>query len=146
MGVRPVPSDGVVFELADRDADERPDTVHIGEVEMDTSEFVNKLNAVADAAESLTRLESELDALRATGLTEQDIRDLLYGRNSSLNKTTIEAVQSTLGEVESDMGHGSGRRELLIRLVADVSGEGIKDTQEVFDELDRLNDKYGDDK
>jgi hypothetical protein len=72
------------------------------------------------------------------------VRDLLYGRNSSLNKRTIEAVQATLGEVESDSGHDGGRRRLLIRLVADISGEGLNDTEQVFDELDRLNDKYGD--
>lgn len=123
--------------------EEPPETVVIEDAEMDAEAFIDTLEELADAASDLSRLADDLQALRQTGLREEDVVDLLYGRNSGLTKTTIETVIETIDDVRDDTEKSTGREQLLRRLVADLSNETQADTQEVFDELSRLHERYG---
>jgi uncharacterized membrane protein YdfJ with MMPL/SSD domain len=121
------------------DEDERPAEVIVETSErVDASEFVAGLDALADAAHSIDRIQRDLEAIRSVGLRDNDVRDLIYGRNSGLAKRDIEAV---LGGI-SDVQHGRG--DLLVKLLADVSALSQTDTREVLDELRDLRDHYGD--
>jgi uncharacterized membrane protein YdfJ with MMPL/SSD domain len=120
------------------DADERPDEVAIETSErVDAAEFVAQLEALADAAEAINRIQRDLEAVRGVGLRDDDVRDLIYGRNSGLAKRDIEAVFGGISDVEQ------GRGDLLVKLLADVSGLSQTDTREVLDELRDLRDRYG---
>jgi hypothetical protein len=121
------------------DEDERPDEVAVETTEpVDASEFVAKLDALADAAEAIERIQSDLEAVRSVGLRDNDVRDLIYGRNSGLAKRDIDAVFGGIDDIER------GRGDLLVKLLADVSGLSQTDTREVLDELRELRDHYGD--
>lgn len=129
------------------DEDDRPDEIEIDDTTIDTAEFHDRLETIADVAESIGTLATDLRALRSTGLDDSDVVDLLYGRSNGLTKTTIETVMSTLDDVDDqvDRPGRSGRRDLLVRLVADLGKTGKTETTEVFDELERLHSKYGSD-
>lgn len=120
------------------DEEERPEEGGVETSErVDASEFVAWLEALADAAESVDRIQSDLEAIRSVGLRDDDVRDLIYGRNSGLAKRDIEAVFGGI----SDVQHGRG--DLLVKLLADVSGLSQSDTREVLNELRDLRDHYG---
>lgn len=121
------------------DEDGRPDEIEVREdLTIDTAEFHDRLGAVADAADALDTLASDAAAIRRSGLYDDDVEALLYGRNSSLTKSTISAVMDALDGVSGS----ADREELLVTLIADVSGEGKVDTREVFEELSRLRSRY----
>lgn len=128
-------------ELADDN--QLPATVTVGDIEIDAAEFVDRFNAVAEAMDSLDALASNVAALRRTGLRDNDVVDLLYGRNHGLTKTTIAAVLDGLDEIERDLERD--REELLVTLVADTSDVGKRDVRETFEELASLRAQYGDD-
>lgn len=119
------------------DEEAPPETVVIDDIELDGSEFAERLEAISKAADQLSVLADDARALRESRLDEGDVRDLIYGRNSGLNKSTIEAVFDGLDDV------GRGDDQLLVRLVADVSGLSISDTDEVLGEMSRLQRRYG---
>lgn len=121
----------------DDDEQETPETVEIDGVELDGSEFVERLNTISTAADQLSELAKDAAALRQSRLDESDVRDLIYGRNSGLNKSTIEAVFDGLDEV------GAGDDHLLVRLVADVSGLSMTETDDVLAEMSQLQRRYG---
>lgn len=129
------PTDNPLLRLFD-EAD------HTSEVAVETSErvnaveFVAQLEALADAAKAIERIQSDLEAVRAVGLRDDDVRDLIYGRNSGLAKRDIEAVFDGISDIEQ------GRGDLLVKLLADVSGLSQTDTREVLDELRDLRDRY----
>ena len=79
--------------------------------------------------------------MRRTGLTDEDVVALLYGRNASLTKTaiqtTLETIDGTIDDIER--GNHPTKRDLLVRLVADASNLGIRDTDAVLDELERFD-------
>jgi len=122
-----------------RDGDEKetPETVDIDGLELDGSVFVDRLEAISKAVDQLSALADDARTLRESRLDEGDVRDLIYGRNSSLNKSTIEAVFDGLDDV------ARGDEQLLVRLVADVSGLSMSDTDEVLAEMSRLQRRYG---
>lgn len=123
--------------------DERPDEVDVGDVTLDTAEFHERLDAIANAADAVATLSDDVRALRETGLRDDDVVDLLYGRNAGLNKSTIETVIETLDDIE--------RRSrdkpitLLHRLVADLGDLTLDETGTVFRELGDLRERYGGD-
>lgn len=124
------------------DPDDRPDDVDLtDDVSIETQEFHDQLTQIAEAAESLRTLSADLEALRKTGLQDSDVVYLLYGRNRSLNKSTIEQVIDSLDDVDRKLERG--RHDLLKRLVADVGNVSIRDTESVFDELESLHKRYG---
>lgn len=127
------------------DDEERPEAVVIDDVEIDAQQFVDALDALSGAAEDLSTLADDVAALQRTGLREQDVVDLLYGRNASLRKGTIQTVVETIAEVRSVASSPNKREELLLRLVSDLSGETLSDSREVIDELATLQRRYGDD-
>lgn len=128
-------------ELADDD--QLPATVTVDDVEIDAAEFISRLDAVAEAMDSLDTLASNVAALRRTGLQDDDVVALLYGRNHGLNKTTVTSVIDGLDEIERDLERD--REELLVTLVADTSDVGKRDVRETFEELASLRAQYGDD-
>jgi hypothetical protein len=121
------------------DEDDRPDEIEVREdLAIDTAEFHDRLGALSNAADALDTLASDAAALRRSGLYDDDVQALLYGRNSQLTKTTISSVMAALDDVSA----GDDREELLVTLIADVSGEGKAGTREVFEELRRVRSRY----
>jgi hypothetical protein len=121
------------------DADERPEEIIVDELTtMDTEEFTDCLEAIADASEAINTLAEDLERLRQTGLDESDARDLIFGRNHDLGKRDIE----TLFESIDTIANGKADRP-LIRLLSDVSGKNMTETEALLDELERLHRKYG---
>jgi hypothetical protein len=121
------------------EVDERPDEIVVDELTtMDAEEFTDCLEAIADASEAITTLAEDLERLRQTGLDESDARDLIYGRNHDLGKRDVE----TLFEAIDAIANGKADRP-LIRLLSDVSGKNMTETEALLDELERLHRKYG---
>ena len=122
------------------DVTERPDRVVVDEVTtMHTEEFRARLRSLADAAEVVTALANDLERLRKTGLTDDDARDLIYGRNNGIPKRDIEAVFDAVDELAA----GRTKRDPTERLLSDVSGLSLAETSDLMDELDALHRKYG---
>lgn len=128
--------------LVQMDEEDLPESVAIGETEMDAQEFVDRLETLATAAASISRLADDLGALRKTGLADEDVVALLYGRNANLTKGTIRSVLSAIDDVESATDTASGRERLFTRLIGDISGAGIRESGEVLGELNKLADQY----
>mgnify|MGYP006289459147 FL=1 len=125
------------------DASERPDRVVLDEVTtMDAEEFRARLTSLADAAEAINGLANDLERLRATGLTDDDARDLIYGRNSGIPKRDIEAIFDAIDA----LADGRTKRDPAERLLSDVSGLTLAETSDLMAELDSLRRKYGDDR
>jgi alkylhydroperoxidase family enzyme len=121
------------------DEDDRPDEITVSEdLTIDTAEFHERLEAVADAADALDMLADDAAALRRSGLYDDDVEALLYGRNSALTKSTISAVMDALDGVTGT----ADREDLLLTLIADVADENKADTRAVFEELRRLRSRY----
>lgn len=128
--------------LFDDDLDDPERVVLEGGERIDTDEFRAALLDLAEASRLVAKLADDIAALRETGLREDDIVALLWGR-TTLNKSEVRAVLDALKDVGGNLDSTSGRRRLLKRLVADMSGEGIQTTKAVFAELDDLRDRYG---
>ena len=125
------------------DASERPDRVVLDEVTtMDAEEFRARLTSLADAAEAINGLANDLERLRATGLTDDDARDLIYGRNNGIPKRDIEAIFDAIDA----LADGRTKRDPAERLLSDVSGLTLAETSDLMAELDSLRRKYGDDR
>ena len=122
------------------DTDDRPDEIVVEEMTtMDATEFVNRLESLANAAEAVETLTSDLEQLRQTGLSDADARDLIYGRNNSLTKSDIEAMFDAVDQL------AGGRADRPVeRLLSEISGLNLTETSELMEELDRLNRNYGD--
>jgi hypothetical protein len=129
------PTDNPLLRLFDEGDQLAEATVETGE-RVDAEEFVNQLETLAEAADAITRIQRDLEALRSVGLREADVRDLIYGRNSGLAKRDIEAVFDGIDDVQ----HGRG--DLLVKLLADVSSLSQTDTRAVLDELRDLHERY----
>jgi len=125
--------------------DEPPETVELEDVTIDTADFHEQLAQLATAAESLETLATDLRSLRRSGLTDEDVVALLYGRNASLTKGAIETILETTDDVIDALEGGKRvrKRELLIRLLADESGLGKRETEAVVDELEAVVERYG---
>lgn len=122
------------------DADERPDEVVVDELTtMNADEFVARLESLAAAADAISSLTRDLERLRQTGLSDDDARDLIYGRNSGLAKRDIEALFDAVDDVTA--GRADKPTE---RLLAELSDLNLTETGEIMDELNRLHSKYGD--
>jgi len=125
--------------------DESPETVELEDVTIDTADFHEQLAQLATAAESLETLATDLRALRRSGLTDDDVVALLYGRNASLTKGSIETILETTDDV-IDALEGDKRvrkRELLICLLYDQTDLGKRKTEAVVDELEAVVERYG---
>lgn len=122
------------------DVEDRPDTIAVDELTtMDATEFVERLESLAAAAEAVETLADDLERLRATGLSDDDARDLIYGRNSGLAKRDIEAMFAAVDQL------ADGRADRPVeRLLSELSDLNLSETAELMDELDRLNRRYGD--
>ncbi|NHN40069.1 hypothetical protein G9C85_00250 [Halorubellus sp. JP-L1] len=136
-GQEPNPLDRLFVD----DVTERPDRVVVDEVTtMDASEFVGRLKALGRAAEAVEALANDLERLRQTGLTDDDARDLIYGRNNGIPKRDIEAVFDAIDA----LADGHTKRDPTERLLSDVSGLSLSETSDLMEELDALRRKYGD--
>jgi len=120
--------------------EDRPDEIVVDELTtMDAGEFVERLESLAAAAEAVETLTADLERLRATGLSDDDARDLIYGRNSGLAKRDIEAMFDAVDQLVD------GRADRPVeRLLSELSDLNLSETAELMDELDRLNRRYGD--
>jgi len=126
-----------LVRLFDEDA-EQPETVAVETSErISAQDFASRLESLANAADAINRIQQDVGMLRQTGLREEDVRDLVYGRNSGIRKGDIEAVFDGIDDVRR------GRDDLLVKLLADVSGLSQTDTREVLDELRDLRSRYG---
>jgi len=114
------------------------------ETDITVGEFVDRLETIAEAAEKLLVLQSDLRALRDTGLTDEDVVALLYGRNSRLNKGDIRRTISTLDDIgERLRGTPENQKQLLKRLVSSLERSlKLDDIEETFDQLKNLHDEY----
>lgn len=122
------------------DADDRPDEVVVENLTtLDADEFVARLESLADAAETVSKLTADLERFRQTGLTDDDARDLIYGRNAGMAKRDIESLFDAVDQLKD----GRTKRDPAQRLLAEVSGLPLSETSELMDELDRLRRRYG---
>lgn len=121
------------------DADDRPDEIVVDEVTtMEAGEFVDRLESLADASDAVREMAQDLEQLRKTGLSDDDARDLIYGRNSGLAKRDIEAMFDAIDKL------GEHRADRPVqRLLSDISGLNLSETSELMTELDRLHQRYG---
>lgn len=106
-------------------------------------EFQKILGSLERALDQIGVLVDTLDDLRSTGLREEDLVALLYGRNRHLNKGTIRSVIGAISEMEVDLKNPSRHDRLLRILLADISGEGKKKTGAVLAGLRKIADRYG---
>lgn len=120
--------------------EDRPAEVVVDELTtMDATEFVERLESLAAATKAVETLTQDLERLRETGLSDEDARDLIYGRNSGLAKRDIEAMFDAVDQL------GDGRADRPVeRLLSELSDLNLSETRELMDELDRLNQRYGD--
>ncbi|GCF13219.1 hypothetical protein Harman_11540 [Haloarcula mannanilytica] len=124
------------------DADDRPDEIVVEDLTtMDADEFIARLESLAEAAETVTDMTADLERLRETGLSDDDARDLIYGRNSGVAKRDIESLFDAVDQLKD----GRTKRDPAERLLAEVSGLSLSETSELMDELDRLRRRYGGD-
>ena len=121
------------------DADDRPDEIVVDEVTtMEAGEFVDRLESLADASDAVREMAQDLEQLRKTGLSDDDARDLIYGRNSGLAKRDIEAMFDAIDKL------GEHRADRPVqRLLSEISGLNLSETSELMTELDRLHQRYG---
>ena len=121
------------------DAEERPDEIVVEELTtMDAGEFVARLESLADASDAVREMAHDLERLRKTRLTDDDARDLIYGRNSGLAKRDIEAMFDAIDKL------GEHRADRPVqRLLSEISGLNLSETSELMTELDRLHQRYG---
>ncbi|OYR55217.1 hypothetical protein [Halorubrum halodurans] len=119
--------------------EDHPDEIVVDELTtMDTTEFVERLESLATAAEAVETLSQDLERLRETGLSDADARDLIYGRNSGLAKRDIEAMFDAVDQLADDRADRP-----VERLLSELSGLNLSETAELMDELDRLSRRYG---
>lgn len=122
------------------DDQDRPDEIVVDELTtIEADEFVDRLESLADAADAVNTLARDLERLRRTGLSDDDARDLIFGRNNSLTKRDINAI---FGAID-DLVDGRTSKDPTERLLSDVSGLTLSETADLMDELERLNRKYG---
>ncbi|MFB6202466.1 MAG: hypothetical protein ABEI98_10715 [Halorhabdus sp.] len=131
--------------LLTAEEDDRPDTLSLGDTEIDADTFCSRLSVIQGVAMKLEVLQEDLEALRRTRLRDEDVVDLLYGRNSQLTKTQIRAVMEAVDDIDRRLDSASAREDLLVRITSDVSDETMADTRDVFEDLGRLNRRYGGD-
>ncbi|WP_254810633.1 hypothetical protein [Natronosalvus amylolyticus] len=127
------------------DEADRPDEIELEDATVDTKLFHERLTQLAQAAESLETLATDLRALQRSGLTDEDVVDLLYGRNASLTKESIRTTLETTDEIIQAL-EGEKRvrkRELLIGLLYDQTDLGKRETESVVEELEALVERYG---
>lgn len=123
------------------DSDEVPDEIVVDALTtIEADEFVDRLESLGAAADAVDTIASDLAALRETGLTDDDARDLIYGRNASVTKSEVEALFDAVDAL--DEGRAS-RPE--VRLLSDLSGLTLAETEELLEELERLHGRYGGD-
>jgi len=83
------------------DADDRPDEIVVENLTtLDADEFVARLESLAEAAETVSKLTTDLERLRQTGLSDDDARDLIYGRNAGVAKRDIEALFDAVDQLK----------------------------------------------
>ncbi|WP_066418839.1 hypothetical protein [Halorubrum aethiopicum] len=100
-------------------------------------EFLNKLEAVADAEQRVANLTAELDRIDI-GLDEEDTRRLLWAH---LTGWSLSDISETFEAVEDLQRRDS--RDLTVRLLAQLSNNSREDVRDFLDECDRLDRKYG---
>jgi hypothetical protein len=121
------------------DTKNRPDAIVADELTtLDADEFVARLESVAEASQAVTTIATDLERLRETGLSDDDARDLIYGRNAGLAKRDIEALFDAIDEIAD--GRADRPTERLLAAIADLT---LSETSELLDELDRLHSQYG---
>ena len=110
-------------------------------------EFHRHLSKVAEAAHRLSTLSSDLRVLRATGLRDSDVVDLLYARNTAIRKGDAKAVMDAVDDLSErlERANPAALRMLLVRIISDMTKLNLKDVREVLGELDRLHKQYGSD-
>jgi len=112
------------------------------DVEFSAQEFREALDTVVKASEVIAQIASSLDGIREMGLREQDLRDLIWARESSLNKGEIEDVFDTIDEIREKVEVSSTRYELVVDLISRVGGIKKKSTGLVLDEVMLLSRRY----
>lgn len=121
------------------DPDEVPEEIAVDALTtIDADEFVDRLESVAAAADAVETIAADLATLRETGLTDDDARDLIYGRNSGVTKSEIESLFDAVDDLES----GRASRP-DVRLIANLSDLTLSEAEELFEELERLHGRYG---
>lgn len=123
-------------------ADDPPDEIEVGEdLTIDTAEFFDRLDALADAAAVVGSLADDVATLRRSGLEDADVTALIYGRKHDLTKKNIEATLDALDDIQS--GGGADREEMLLMLTRDISHVNKGEVEQVFEELRDLRARYG---
>lgn len=106
--------------------------------QVDMGEFLGAVKSVSEAAETVESLGETAAALTDSPLREEDVRDLMYGRNNELTKTDIEYGFNVLQDI------ASGRCDRpLVRLVSAYTDLNLNEAALVIEEMERLNDEYG---
>lgn len=105
---------------------------------MNVLEFVHKLQSIERAANSLEALRGDVASIN-TGLREEDAIRLIYGRNGNWSLSDIRSMFDTLDTIS-----GASDRKLIVRLLADLGNVKLDDSEEFYEEVERLRERYGD--
>ena len=109
------------------------------ETEVDVEEFVEALYTIEDVRDEVRAVREELNKLRRGPLKENHVKAILYSEIHSATKSDISELFETADEIDrTDEG------ELATRLIASMSNLTLNETDELLDELEHLDDVYGD--
>ena len=100
-------------------------------------EFLERLEAVADAEQRVSDLTAELDRIDI-GLDDEDTRRLLWAHLTGWSLSDISEAFEAVDDLQR-----RDSRDLTVRLLAQLSNNSRKDVREFLDECDRLERKYG---
>lgn len=105
----------------------------------DSSVFVEMAAQISRQQQLLTDIIEEATTVNKTQLTEDDFVRLIYGR-TNVSFSDIWNVLHSMDDI-SDLSP----QEAATRLIAQTSTMSMRDVEEILDEAERLNEKYGDD-
>jgi len=113
---------------------------------IDAKEFVDILEGIEHTLDQISILTETVEELRSTGLKKRDLVALLYGKSNDLNKGTITSVLGAIADLEQELENEARHIRIIRRVLADMSGEGKRKTNAVLVGLQKIADRYGDDR
>jgi len=106
--------------------------------EYDADEFIRALELEGEVMDTLTDVRNELSELSDRPLDREDVYAIMYWQVPDANKGDLREFFETAERVTDTNEH-----RLAVRLIASLSDLTLSETEELFNELDRMRRKYG---